>query len=226
MLRCGVTGGRVRMGGSVVCRCLWKQCYDCKGGECVIWGSSSGNTARGVVGIARHHCSSRKGSRCGSNRGFLDGRCGRRFRGGSRSSRKEGLVVNLGLEEGILKEVGIYAERGQQASGKKWMILRHEPTGHGRPTLGVCEPDRQGDSFRLALANIRYRVPHPTPVRANIGRQFHLRDDCEHVRTMLGQPIPDIESAYGGQAPQTPQASLRSNLASTTASYIPPLDRA
>jgi uncharacterized protein YlxW (UPF0749 family) len=44
-------------------------------------------------------------------------------------------------------------------------------------TLRVAETDGQGNGLGLTLANIGSSVPDPAAVRANVGRELHLRDD-------------------------------------------------
>lgn len=83
-------------------------------------------------------------------------------------SVKERLVVLLGFDEGILERVGVW----------EMSVSRpHLFPGAGEHTLRVGKADSKGHGLSLALANIGSGVPHPTPVRSDVGGQLHLRDD-------------------------------------------------
>lgn len=77
---------------------------------------------------------------------------------------EELVVVLLGLDEGVLEEVGIWT-RGQCRVGG---ALCSREKG-AKPTLGVTEADGQSDSLGLALADIGGGVPDPGAVGADVG---------------------------------------------------------
>jgi len=77
------------------------------------------------------------------------------MRGGSNkhlSLLEERLVLLLRLDEGLLEEVGV---------------------------LRVAEADGESLGLWLALRDIGGGVPDPAAVAANVGRELHVRDDCE-----------------------------------------------
>lgn len=63
---------------------------------------------------------------------------------------EEGLVLLLGLDEGLLEEVSV---------------------------LGVAETDGKGSGLGLALRDIGGGVPDPAAVAANVGGELHVGND-------------------------------------------------
>lgn len=52
-------------------------------------------------------------------------------------------------------------------------------------TLAVGETDSQSLSFGLTLTDISSGVPHPATVAANIGGQFHIRNNYQGQHCIL-----------------------------------------
>lgn len=79
---------------------------------------------------------------------------------------EELLILLLGLDEGLLEEVGV---------------------------LAVAETDGKSLSLGLALRYVGGCVPDPTAVRANVGRELHVRDNCSHfVSATSSQAAPGL----------------------------------
>jgi len=64
---------------------------------------------------------------------------------------EELLILLLGLDEGLLEEVGV---------------------------LAVAEADGEGLGLGLTLTDIGGRVPYPRTVGADVWRELHVGDDC------------------------------------------------
>jgi hypothetical protein len=51
--------------------------------------------------------------------------------------------------------------------------------GDGKLTLGVGKSDSKSLGLWFSLTDISSSVPNPTAVASNVGRELHVRDDCE-----------------------------------------------
>lgn len=60
-------------------------------------------------------------------------------------------------------------------------------------TLSVGKSNSQGNSLGLTLADVGGSVPDPTAVRADVGRELHLRDD---YRLLLTSQRPQSSPCY------------------------------
>jgi hypothetical protein len=80
------------------------------------------------------------------------------------------LAVLLGLQEGLLELVGICRFVLVVVKG-----IRVQTSSR---TVRVGESNSQGNSLGLALADISGSVPHPAAVRADVGGQGDLGDNC------------------------------------------------
>jgi hypothetical protein len=65
---------------------------------------------------------------------------------------------------------------------RSWSGVKENHQGCER-TVGVGETDGKGRLLRWSVAHVGRDIVDPGTIRSNVGRQRHLRSDCESHRT-------------------------------------------